>query len=150
MELKTTYSCNGIEDIDMRGIEGTALQSAGKDDLIFPFVRISTLDIQQRLYSQRKCKSLPKRTTRISSSKSYTLIPTSRPSFSQTNDRIAIFGSRASMHRPEDMKVSKRETLSQTDVALTAAKKEPLSHLENGESQAPVFLSMKRIIHLLL
>lgn len=47
MELKTTYSCNGIEDIDMRGIEGTALQSAGKDDLIFPFVRISTLDIQQ-------------------------------------------------------------------------------------------------------
>lgn len=54
------------------------------------------------------------------------------------------------MHRPVDMKISKRGTPSQTDVALTAAKKEPLSHLENGGSQTPVFLSMNRIIHLLL
>lgn len=43
------------------------------------------------------------------------------------------------MHRPEDMKNSKRETPSQTDVALTAAKKEPLSHLKNEEVRHQFF-----------
>lgn len=57
------------------------------------------------------------------------------------------------VHQRIDLKICKRETQCQIRAALTAAKKEPLSHLEDEECQIPplfLFSPIKRITHLLL